>query len=149
MKTLFFSLALMVSVFSMAQQPVDSSKISETIKLRLDQMCYIKDCLGDNATPDFIIFYRQVARQVDTTTYNPAQEITFTGASQVILTCYMPVAMAPQGIAGTMNDEIKAALLPQIKNPWLISQITAIEARLRYAREMKISNGYRFFKSIK
>jgi hypothetical protein len=147
MKYILLLIFASLSLFASAQ--VDSTQIPQTVTLTLKHMAYVKDCIGTSGESSYFKFYRQVATQIDTTTYNASQSITVTVTSAFVFAAYTAVAGQQERIANPINDEIKAALLPQLTNGWLLRQLQAYSIQNAAETSSKVQAGYNYFKSIK
>jgi hypothetical protein len=136
MKKYITILALLFSLHTMAQG-VDSTRIPQTITLQQKYHIY---CLGFNVgqwgQTDYINYINEVRKQLSET--SDTVRITVTVPSSMIRDIFTSMSRQPEGEATQYNEEIQAALGPQITNPWLGAQVNSIVMRNWAARDARI-----------
>lgn len=134
MKKLFSIFILLItlttSVNVHAQTPdtttaIDSSVIEANIVLKESQLLLIADCL-EQKTSDVLNFLAQVAKGMDTV-YDANKSITVRVKCGFIRDVYTIMSVQQERFTSGVNDEIKAALLPQVINySWLIRELQSL-----------------------
>jgi hypothetical protein len=136
MKTYIIAILCLVSV-SAFSQGVDSTRIPQTITLQQKYHVY---CLGFNqgqwGQTDYINYLndvRKVYSEVSDTV-----SISVTVPSSLVRDLFYSMSRQPEGEATQYNEEIQAALGPQITNPWLGAQVNSIVQGNWDARDARI-----------
>lgn len=137
MKKTILLLLIFISLGAMAQG-VDSTRIPQTVSMPKVYHVYV---LGFNqgswGAVDFINYINQVRSQMDSTTADTAI-ITVTVPSSMVRDIFSSMSRQPEGEATQYNEEIQAALTPQITNAWLGGAVQAIVAQNWASRDAKI-----------
>lgn len=120
-----------------------------TIVLKEKYICWLKPYTISNDEPDYLNFYSQVASQIDTF-YNPNKNITITTTNRVVLNTFKKMGMEQERFTSTMNNEIKAALLPQVVyNTWLLQQLQSVNGIVGVEIQRRTLDGWNFYRRIK
>jgi hypothetical protein len=153
MKKVFILIALFFSISAFSQLPsastfVDSGLVKIPITLKAEQMLLIFDCLDQN-TPQYLNFASQLSKNVDTV-YNPNQQITVLSESGFIRDVYIIMGVQQERFTSGINDEIKAALFPQISNySWLMRELQGIVQYNSGLRQQRINRALDKIKQMK
>lgn len=147
MKQLLFLLLVFCGV-SAGAQSVDSTQLLDTFVLKREYVSYIKGVVGSDGDAATFKFNKQVSNQV-TANYDSTQLITMIVPAWYTLQIYKRVSSIDEGVGGLINNDIAAALLPQIKNPWLINQLLAFKQQLQARKAQLIEQGDAYFQSLK
>jgi hypothetical protein len=136
MKKAILYLLILFSL-SASAQGVDSTRIPQTMTLAQKYHVYV---LGFNTgswgSVDFINYINQVRSQMDSV--NMEKAITVTVPSSMVRDIFYSMSRQPEGEATQYNEEIQAALTPQITNAWLGGAVQAIVAQNWATRDAKI-----------
>jgi hypothetical protein len=136
MKKYITLLLILCAVKGMAQG-VDSTRIPQTMNLPQKYHVYV---LGFNqgswGAVDFINYINQVRAQMDSV--NMEKSISVTVPSSLVRDVFQSMSRQPEGEATQYNENIQAALGPQITNPWLGAQVNSIVMRNWAARDARI-----------
>lgn len=124
MKYTTLLLLVFASFFASAQSSVDSTRLLDTIILKKDFVDYVTGVVGERSGANYFKFYKQTTKQVDTAhLVNPDQLITIYAEGGFILEFYQNVSNVKEGVGSKINNDIKYALFPQLKNGWLINRL--------------------------
>lgn len=136
MKKTIIAILLLVSLQSFGQG-VDSTRIPQTITLQQKYHVY---CLGFNqgqwGQTDYINYLNDVRKAYSET--SDTVRITVTVPSSLVRDLFYSMSRQPEGEATQYNEEIQAALGPQITNPWLGAAVNGIVQRNWDARDARI-----------
>jgi hypothetical protein len=144
MKKFLLSLFVFASIAARAQ--VDSSRITQTIDLSENKHMYLIGAMASIETADAYNYIKQVK-----TAYNPAdtsKAITVTVSSQLVVNLYQLMTVKAEGVTAVYNNDIKMALMPQITNPWLGTQLYQIAAENARQLNLILARGKNFIESI-
>jgi hypothetical protein len=143
-KTIF----LLLSVFSigLANAQTDSSKITQTITLSQLHHTYLVGFMGNIDGADKVNYLYQLRAAYDST--NMAKTIQVTASSALIVDLFYKMSLQPEGWTSEYNNQIKAALLPQITNPWLGGRLAKVVADNDAVRNAKIQDAKQFILSL-
>jgi uncharacterized protein YbaP (TraB family) len=126
--------------------PIDSSRISQTITLSENQHLYLIGSMTNIDNADAFNYIRQVK-----TAYNAADTsiaISVTVPSQLVASLYQTMTVKAEGVTAVYNNDIKSALMPQITNPWLGTQLMMIAIENARQLNLILSRGKSFIESI-
>lgn len=132
MKKLFGFLLLTLPFVSKAQ--TDSTRISQTITLKQK---YVLHFLGsmDWGNTDVINLLNEYRPQHDN--LNNEKVITVHIPSGLVAEGMQRLSYLPEGMATQYNEDMAAALFPQITNPWLLNRMLAIRQANFEARDSR------------
>jgi hypothetical protein len=87
--------------------------------------------VGERPGKDYFDFYSQLAEQnrADTST-SPTRMYTFVAPASFTLSVYRLCSNVKEGVGSKINNPIKMALFPYIKNPWLLGQLQQYNTQL-------------------
>jgi hypothetical protein len=123
MKKYILAILCLLSLQSFSQG-VDSTRIVDTFHMSKDHMDYLTGVIGERPGANPYKFYKQVTAQVDTANLvDPTKTITVTAEGGFTYEFYVWTSNVKEGVGSKINNEIKAAMLPQIKNQWLINRL--------------------------
>jgi hypothetical protein len=156
MKKFIAILALILTISAKAQIPasdsipqIDSSEVKIPLQFKTKQVLLIFDCL-EQKTPQVLNLGSQIAKAIDTAAYDSEQLITITVESGFIRDVYMTMGVQQERFTSGINDEIKAALLPQIMNySWLMRQLQGIMQINSGLVEQRVQRAFATIKQMK
>jgi methyltransferase-like protein len=148
MKKFLLSLIVFASIaaYAQSQTEVDSSRISQTIIVSEIQHIYIIGAMTSIDNADAFNYIKQVKAAYDPA--DTSKRITVTVSSQLIANIYQMMTAKAEGVTAVYNNDIKAALMPQITNAWLGTQLYQIAVENARQLNLILARGKNFIESI-